>query len=217
MEVIMSHIFNSHYTVRALESLGSARTVHLVDNSYTGELKGYSRRNPHINYIRPAMSCHRTGGGFSWSPLCCASSWNWAMGTAGSSWIINVNPDVWLWPDALTQFETAVMEEVRIHEKVVLVRSTLGFNVWAGRVMALRDLGGFDQSFIPCGGEDEDMLVRICKAGEQWSQANVHGVHMDGGHISRVDGYCNIKTFEEKHGFSPNSPEYREIIKGGRV
>lgn len=213
MDVMMSHIFNSYYTHRALEALGSKRRVLLVDNSYTGEMKRYSRRNPHVWYIRTPMQVQ----GFSWSPLSCAASWNRCLNWEGSGWIINVNPDVWLWPDALDQFEEHVREELEVHKKVVLVRSTLGFNVWAGNRVWLHRQGGFDEDFKPCGGEDEDMLVRICKAGKQWSQAPVHGVHMDGGHVSRVDGYCNIKTFEDKWGFKPNSPEYREIIKGGRV
>ena len=45
-DVIMSHIFNSYYTHRALASIGSGHHVYLVDNSFCGEMatSGHARR-----------------------------------------------------------------------------------------------------------------------------------------------------------------------------
>ena len=215
MDIIMSHIFNSYYTVRALESVGSNRRVYLVDNSFCGELRSYAQRHSEVVYIKPQVRATFGDGVFTWRPLTCADSWNLAMEKAESEWVINVNPDVILWPGALDCLELAI--EGRHSRDVVLLRTTLGFNVWAGHRASLLRLGGFDNRFKPCAGEDEDILCRITEEGLKWSVVQIQGVHHDGGHKNRIDGYCNVAVFTEKWGFPPSSAEYKKFIERGRV
>jgi hypothetical protein len=228
-DVIMSHFSHSHYTVQALQALGSRRTVHLIDNSFLAEMKGYALINPHIHYLRDqkALAPGPVGGkwngaGMMWKPLCTAASWNWGLREAETEWVINVNPDVIQWPQALT-----MLEQLGIDNRppgVVLIRTQVNFNVWAADRQVLLDLGGFDERFIPCGAEDEDMLVRISQAGHKWTQATIPVTHMDGGHKSRADHlgphkgpYANQPVFEEKHGWGPHTNEYGEVVSGGRA
>ena len=220
----MSYIFASHYAVRALESIGSGRRIHLVDNSFNGDLSAYAKRNPHVNYIRPPVArfidtenpaeFHTRMG---WLPWTCAHSWNVAMGTAESEWVINVNPDVMLLPQSLDMFEKLI--ETPNHPDVRLMRAPLSFNLWAGDRQYLLDLGGFDTRFKPCAGEDEDMLVRIAQDGKKWQTVSIPAYHQDGGHRDRVDvgipgkgTYCNAPVFVEKHGWLPKKAEYNAIV-----
>jgi len=127
---------------------------------------------------------------------------------------------VHLWQAALDLMEMAIAS---VPEDTVIVRSELGFNLWAGKRTALLDLGGFDEKFVPCGGEDEDMLLRVAKAGLRWSHAKVPAMHIDGGHKARCDfnwvsteglvlGYHNVPYFITKWGFPPHSKEYDAIV-----
>lgn len=218
IDVIMSFIFHSHFAMRALDALGSERTIRLVDNSFRGELKGWARRNPHVHYLRlpsnqeATSTLHASRTAMTWHPLCCAASWNLAMQEAETEWIVNVNPDTLMWPQAWRLIEGAIEGRA---EGCVLIRSQLNFNIWAGDRASLLALGGFDERFKPCAGEDEDMLVRISKAGLKWQKMNLPAMHMEGGHKDRVDGYRNVQTFVDKWGWKPHSPEYREIVSKG--
>lgn len=211
-DVMMSHIFHSAYTEKALASIGSERRIFLVDNSFNGDLRVYSRRNPHVVYIRPKVNADR-GPPMKWEPLTCSGSWNLAMSRAETPWIFNVNPDVYLWPQSLELLDRFCESAP---EEVVMIRSTIGFNVWAGRREWLIEQGGFDDRYRPCGGEDEDMLVRIAKSGKKWMAATIPAMHMDGGHLNRVDGNCNIGTFIEKWGWKPHSPEFNALVGRAR-
>jgi hypothetical protein len=215
-DIIMSYIFHSHYALKALESLGSERRIHLVDNSYWGELAIHARRNPHIDYIRPQINRQR-GPPFSWHPLTCAESWNLAMSRAETPYVINVNPDMIVIPQTLPMIEL-VLGDHGIDD-IAVWQTPYYWNIWLGKVEALlQDLGGFDARFRPCAGEDEDMLVRISTSGKwKWSVMNVPAHHQDGGHKDRVDEYCNVSTFVEKHGWRPHSPEYNKVLQQGRA
>ena len=211
-DIIMSHVFHSSYTEKALNSIGSGRRIFLVDNSFCGEMKVYSRRNDHVVWIRPKVQS-TIGPPFQWHPLTCADSWNCAIGAASSEWVINVNPDVYVYAGALDRVEETISA---LPPEVVLVNSNVGgFNLWAGRrdwLMA----HPFDNRYKPCGGEDEDIQVQVAKDGKKWASMSARAVHMDGGHLNRVDGYCNIGPFIEKWGWKPHSPEYRELVGKAR-
>jgi hypothetical protein len=221
LDVIMSFIFHSHFAMRSLDSLGSWRKIHLVDNSYQAELKGWAARNPHVNYLRPKVwrEYRLTGRPeFAWSPHCCAASWNWAMREAETTWVVNVNPDTLLSPHAWRIIEGAIRGRA---EGTVLIRTQVNFNVWMADRTAILELGGFDERFKPCAGEDEDMLCRISQAGLKWQRIQVPATHMEGGHKDRADmgmngkTYPNADVFEEKWGFRPHSPEYKTLVGGG--
>ena len=222
-EIIMSYIFSSHYAIRSLESIGSGRPVHLVDNSFNADLRIYAGRHPHIDYIRPKIERFididgDTNGStrMEWFPLTCAESWNLAMERAQTQWVININPDMMCLPQTLQLLDIAVEQRM---DDVVLMRGVNGFNVWMGDRAWILENGGFDTRFKPCAGEDEDMLVRIGKSGKKWQRCGVAAYHQDGGHKDRVDvgarpgvTYCNSSVFKEKWGWIPNSPEYKKIV-----
>ncbi|MCP4493368.1 MAG: hypothetical protein GY820_39590 [Gammaproteobacteria bacterium] len=213
-EIIMTHVWHSAYTERALAALGSSRPIHLVDVSMTGEMRIYALRNPHVHYIRPNVEFKEDPPFFSWNPGCCSLNWNRGLAEVKSEWVINVNPDVWLSVQALDEWEKYAMT---LPPEVALLESNLpggGFNVWMARKRVLLDLGGFDERFWPAGGEDEDMSVRIGKAGFRKEMRNIYGYHMDGGSLQRCDGYRNVATFTEKWGWPPHSPEYNLAING---
>ena len=226
-EIIMSHIWRSDLTVRALDDIGSRRTVHLIDNSFGAEMKDYASINPHIHYLRwPDIAPGPLGGewdgsGMQWSPLSCAASWNWGLREAQSEWVINVNPDILQWPQMLGIIDRQIAE---LDPEIVLVCGQVVFNVWYALREEILDLGGFDEQFIPCGGENEDILVRISEAGVKWTQRNLPLFHVGSGHKTRADHlgphrgpYCNTPVFKEKHGFPPNAKEYKAIITRGRA
>ena len=213
LEIIQSHIFNSAHTERSLQSIGSRWPVHLIDNSFSGEMKTYCKRNPNVNWIRPDTTSLQSHGIFQWNPLTCAASWNLGLAASASKWTMNVNPDVLLRIDAVDR----VMKTLRDRGKNIdLFRSEIGFNIWIGKTAVLQELGGFDDRFQPAGGEDEDMMVRISQAGLKWSPISVPAYHVDGGHLSRVGGYLT-ETFRQKWDFVPNGPEYKAIVSGGRA
>ncbi len=221
-DIITSFIFHSHYCLRMLESLGSERRVILVDNSFRGEMKAHAAKNPHIEWfeiMRDTNICNSEDGSsrMAWSPLNCSCSWNVAMERAETEWVINVNPDMVLWPGALENLEAYI--EGRVDPDLKLICTHNNFNVWAGEAKYLLSLGGFDwKRFSPCGGEDEDMLVRIAKDGKKWARVPIPAFHQDGGHRDRADmgmngeTYPNLKVFVDKWGFAPHSPEYQAIV-----
>lgn len=213
-DVIMTHIWHSSYTEKAIHALGSSRTIHLIDKSATGEMRTLALRNPHIHYVRNDVGWKESPPFFSWNPGCCSLNWNLGLREAKSEWVINVNPDVWLSCNALDEWEK---HAATLPPEVVLIESDLGggaFNVWMARRQVLIDLGGFDERFWPAGGEDEDMCVRIGLAGLTKQTRHIYGYHMDGGSLQRVDGYRNVQTFIRKWGFAPHSPEYNLAING---
>ena len=210
-DIIMSHIFHSAYTEKALASIGSGHKVILIDNSYSGEMGLYARRNTHIEYVRVKLRKSQDGSNFAWQPLSCSESWNLATRRATSEWVININPDVLIFPKTLAHIEQAI--EAQTDPDVVLCRAQLNFNVWWARRSWLLE-HPFDDRYRPCGGEDEDMLCQIATAGKKAGKGKAAAVHMDGGHLNRVDGYCNVKTFRNKWGFPPHSPEYRALVGG---
>jgi len=222
-DVIMSHIFNSYYTHRALASIGSGHHVYLVDNSFCGEMATYCRRNPHVHYLTTTVGkkvdidCPPgPTTRMEWHPLSCSASWNFAMQEAQADWVINVNPDTEMLPQSLELMEMAI--DTRM-DGVVLMRAPVNFNFWAADRKALLELGGFDERFRPCAGEDEDMLLRIGKAGMKWQRCGPPAYHQDGGHKDRMDlgipgkgTYCNAPVFVDKWGFMPHSAEWKEIV-----
>ncbi len=228
MDVMMSHIFASHRTVRALEAIGADRTIHLIDNSFNADMAGWASVRPFVNYIRDDSyksieSCGKKVAAaivmepfshMEWYPFTLSASWNLAIEAAEAPWVINVNPDTLLWPTHSLGLMERALENIA--EKVVLIRTQLNFNLWAGRVEFLKE-EPFDTRFSPCGGEDEDMLVRISHAHKQWTKMDVPAHHMDGGHKDRVDGYRNVKVFEDKWGWRPHSPEWNAIVSEALV
>jgi len=218
-DVIMSHIFNSFYTHRALESIGSGRHVYLVDNSFMGDMKRYAQRHPHVHYLRPKVRREIDVSGatrMSWSPLSCSESWNEAMNHAQSDWVVNINPDMMVTPQTFQLLDMAI--EGR-GDKTVLIRTQFNFNIWAAdRRFLLEMLSGFDERYKPCAGEDEDILCQIADAGVQWTKMGVPGYHQDGGHIDRADmgmdgkTYPNAEVFREKWGWLPHSSEYNAKV-----
>lgn len=106
-DVIMSHFARSDLTVRALNDIGSRRTIHLVDNAFLPELKDYALVNPHVHYLRSPelhpgpLDGKWDGTGMKWSPLSLAESWNWCLLEAKTDWVIDVNPDIVQWPHAI--------------------------------------------------------------------------------------------------------------------
>lgn len=212
MTVIMAHIFHSAYTERALNSIGSGQHVILIDNSYSGEMGVYARKNPHIEYVKPKVPRRMEGSNLAWQPLSCAESWNLAVSKVTTPWVINVNPDVIVWPHFFRKIDRAIEER---DEGVVLFRTQNNFNVWVGDAEWLK-AHPFDDRYRPCGGEDEDMLCQIATEGKKWSQMQVPAFHQDGGHLNRIDGYCNTRTFHDKWGWPPHSKEFKELVGGAR-
>jgi len=219
MNVIMSFIFNSALAYRALESIGSMVRVILVDNSFAAELEPYAKRNPHITYIRPNVQ-RAISPDFSWKPLSCAASWNTAIRAADSEYVVNVNPDTMLLPGSLTGIGRGAALIPTAWEGradgVVLMRTQINFNVWIGDREWLVE-HPFDETFEVCGGEDEDMLCQISKAGKKWTQIQIPAVHQEGGHRDRVDNYCNVSTFESKWGFRQHTPPYKELLRAAQA
>ena len=178
-------------------------------------MKIYAKRNPHIDYIRPKVDFQQDKPRWSWEPGCCASGWNLAMSRVQTEWVLNINPDCMVRPNLISRIETLILQETE--SNVVLYVSDIGFNIWAANVRKFEELGGYDERFWPSGGEDEDILCRISEAGMRWRRIKGQAYHMDGGHLQRQDGYCNIKTFEEKWGWKPHSPEWGKIVGRARV
>jgi len=210
-DVIMAHIFHSAYTERALNSIGSGHRVILIDNSYSGEMGVYARRNPHIEYVKPKVPRKMEGSFLAWNPLSCAESWNLAISKVETEWFVNVNPDTVVAPQAFKLISLCIDG---LHDPdIVLFRTQVNFNVWWGNTAWLRE-HPFDTRYRPCGAEDEDMLCQIATAGKKWSKAQVPVWHQDGGHLNRIDGYCNTEPFRQKWGWKPHSPEFNALVGG---
>jgi len=206
------HCFNSHETVQSLNSIGSGRDIYLIDNSMTGEMKRYARRNDrHIIWIRPNVKYRAIHPTHSAELLSLPDAWNLALSSVQTPWAVNVNPDVMLNVGSVEVIEKAV--DRAIDAGAVVAVSTLGFNIWACDVKAILGLGGFDSRFWPCAGEEEDLLIRIGQSGLKWGRFNVGAYHVDGGHLSRSDGGRNVETFRAKWGFHPHSEEYKAIVQ----
>ena len=215
-DVFMCHIAHSHYTVRALESIGSRHRIHLMDVSYLGELKHYAIRNAHVVYHRPEME-HSNEDGHWWKPPCVAESWNDLLAAVETEWAFHVGPDVLLSTQSLELFEAGL---TCASDDVIVALTSSGdrkptWDVWAGRPKEILALGGFDPRYRICGVQDEDLLVHLIKQGKRWAGFKIPQTHMDGGHKSRPDAMCNIPVFEEKWGFPLGQAEFWKIVRGG--
>ena len=89
------HVWNSHETVQSLNSIGSSRRIFLIDNSFTGEMKRYARKNDrHIVWVRPNVKYRAIQPTHSAELLSLPEAWNLALKTVTTEWAVNVNPDV---------------------------------------------------------------------------------------------------------------------------
>lgn len=218
-EVFMCHIGHSHYTVRALESIGSRYRIHLMDVSYYCELGQYARRNEHVVYYRPDV-CSRYDRelGHIWSPPCIAESWNEMLAAIDTPWAFHVGPDVLLGVASLGLFE-AQLEHLQDENIIAALARTRdgrpGWDLFAIRTEQALALGGFDTRYPVCGTTDDDFLYTIVDRGKRWMIVGVPYTHMDGGHKTSAHLELTIPMFEEKWGIPLGKKEYWEKVMGG--
>ena len=189
-------------TKKCLDTIPDGQEVILIDNSTVAECRNYAAIRSFLikQYIRPERE-----------PLSYAASLNTGIKASSSAWVILANNDLLFQPSAFERFASLPKEggpdlfitEVR-WSCVMLSRK------------AYEQVGGFDESFIPCAGEDDDFMVRFCKAGLKWQIVPIGIWHQEGGHHCRIDGGRNIKLFEHKHKMKYGSPEHQEIINSGQ-
>ena len=75
------------------------------------------------------------------------------------------------------------------------------------------DIGGFDERFYPCCGEDQDIFIRLAQGGWKYKRIKVDYQHVEGGHHCRIEIPAEqYKKFLDKWGFPPSGNKYYEII-----
>lgn len=228
MKVFMCHTANSHYTVRALESIGSKHEIYLWDGSFHEELSHWAQRNEHCRY--ESGGYHKYVGGKYESEIpTLGSVWNGHINRLrldGEDWAVHVGPDICLDTPALDMLEMAT-RSMRDDIGLILCGCPTdkrgSFNVFAVRPNVWKEVGGFHESYRPCGGEDDDFHLRLVRAGWRWVSIPLPMHHMDMGHKSRPDrlesrlALSNRERFESRNGIELGGTEFHEEVNARRA
>lgn len=179
MYVVIPHVGKSHLTRECLQSIPDEHRVVLVDASYVADLDVYARhRSTTVEYVRPD------------EPLgCLAANWN-----IGATHVPDTEA-VWLFCASDVQFyaESWMRLSKMIHlypDSGIIRDSGTNWNVWAIRRWAWDLLKPMDERYKPCGGEDDDLVMKCHHAGIKIRAGRIGVNHLEGGHATRIDIAC---------------------------
>jgi GT2 family glycosyltransferase len=201
MEIIIPHIARMDLTKTCLDSIPDANTVYLIDNSRFKEVRKYSLHRSFVKWIRPKET-----------PISAAASWNLGMRHAKDEWVLIANNDIIFRLQSWKVIEKA-LEEIK-GPSIFLSECP-----WSCFVISKKmwEELPFDEDFAPAGGEDDDYIYRLSKAGYKWVRRNMGIYHLEGGHNTRVPNTPQmVKLFKQKHGMMIHCREYKEIVGKGR-
>jgi hypothetical protein len=74
------------------------------------------------------------------------------------------------------------------HPDVAIVKDSItNWNVWVVRRWAWEHLYPMDEEYKPCGGEDDDLVMKCQLLGYKIRNAWIGPSHLEGGHATRLD------------------------------
>jgi len=203
--VCIPHVGKSHLTRELLVSIPDEHRVVLVDGSYVADLDTYAAlHRGTIDYVRTE------------EPLCLARNWN--LGAAR----VPLSETEWMFCASDVQWHAAawrrLAEALWLYPDCGIVRdSGTNWNVWVVRRWAWDLLAPMDERYKPCGGEDDDLVMKCHASGVRIRSHWIGPTHLEGGHATRLDirrqesgegswdgRRGNIALFREKWGCTPS-------------
>ena len=216
MFLIIPHVGKSHLTYRLLDSIPEEHKVILVDGSYVRDMSTLAD-------LRPTQITYRHTEG---TPHCLAHNWN--LGTAlvpgGEPFWMYCATDIEFNPTSWNRIKAAV---VNFPDAGILKDKQTNWNVWILRRWAWELLRPHDERYKPCGGEDDDLVMKCQAAGIKIKEGLFVVQHAEGGHATRLDvgdtyrgttwgaRHANIALFQKKWGCVPSKgkdAKYRQAI-----
>ncbi len=205
MNIVVPHVGKSHLTLQLLASIPDHHHVILVDGSYVHDLDTYAALRPDTVTYVPTDE-----------PRCLAANWN-----LGASYVPE-DADEWMFCASDIQWHAAAWrrlgEGLRLYPDCGIVRDhATNWNVWVVRRWAWEQLAPMDERYKPCGGEDDDLVMKCHAAGIRIRAHWIGATHLEGGHATRLDirrqqsgrgswdgRHHNIGVFREKWGCTPS-------------
>jgi len=213
MYVIVPHVGKSHLTLQCLESIPDRHHPILVDASYVADLDVYAENHARrMTYVRPERV-----------PQCLAANWN-----LGAEHVPEAE-HVWLFAASDVQFYreswVRLRDLLRCFPDAGIIRDhATNWNVFAMRRWAWNLLRPMDERYQPCGGEDDDLVMKCHHSGIRIKSGWIGVNHLEGGHATRLDirrelagttwdgRHRNIAVFQRKWGCVPSlrsDPKYQ--------
>ena len=216
MFLIVPHVGKSHLTYRTVTSIPDAHKVILIDGSYVRDMSTYASNNP-----KQVIYRHTEG-----VPFCLAKNWN-----LGSELVPRSEP-WWMFCASDIEFQETSWRRIATMEKNwpdagIIKDQQTNWNTWLIRRWAYDLLKPFDERYKPCGGEDDDIVMKCQMAGIKIKEGMFCLNHCEGGHATRIDigdeyrgtGWDerrdNIAVFRRKWGCIPSKgrdPKYKAAI-----
>jgi len=217
MKICIPHVGKSHLTYRLIQSIPDEHQIILIDGSYVRDLSTLAALNP------KQITYHHTEG----VPFCLAKNWN-----LGASMVPEKAP---YWMFCATDIEFSETSWRRIATLLknfpdagIIKDAATNWNVWIVRRWAWDLLAPMDERYKPCGGEDDDIVMKCQLAGIKIKEGMFCVQHAEGGHATRIDigdktrgtswdaRRSNIALFQKKWGCIPSKgkdAKYRAAIK----
>ena len=214
MHIVVPHVGKSHLTYRLLNSIQDEHHIVLVDGSYVADCDTWAMTNANrCTYVRP---------GPAERPTSLARNWN-----IGAGYIPDTES---VWMHVATDVEFQPMSWRKIAEELanypdagIIKDGPTNWNCWTIRRWAWDLLKPHDEAYKPCGGEDDDLVMKCHAAGIKIRSGWWHLHHVEGGHATRLDIRRDLagtswsplldhhRIFQKKWGCRPTSrdPHYQ--------
>jgi hypothetical protein len=203
--VIVPHVGKSHLTYQTLGSIPDTHRVILVDASYVADMDCYADlHRATVRYVRPKEI-----------PTCLARNWNLGAAEVPASepyWMFCAS-DVQFYAESWRRIE----DTLRLYPDAGIIRDAgTNWNVWIVRRWAWDILEPMDERYKPCGGEDDDLVMKCHAAGIRIRAPRIGVNQLEGGHATRLDirrelagtswdgRRDNIEVFREKWACTPS-------------
>lgn len=175
MIVVVPHVGKSHLTRETILSIPEPHRIILIDGSYVADLDVLAAHMPsRIDYVRTE------------TPLCLAANWN--LGASR----VPADEAEWMFCASDIQWHRAAWERLSAAlatspDAAIVKDNQTNWNVWVVRRWAWEKLAPMDERYKPCGGEDDDVVMKCWKAGLKIRNAWIGPTHLEGGHATRLD------------------------------
>lgn len=206
MEVVVPHHYRFDLVKNLLDSIPDTNIVYVVDDTEVGEAKMYCEYRRFCKWIRPKKV-----------PVPLPEAFNLGASHVKGEWFVVVDNDVIFERPAWKQIDDAIAKAEKVGASLCI--SQLAFVIWIVKTEVFNELKS-SMDFAPAGGEDEDFLLRFCKAGYKWINFHCRAWHQEGGHHNKGWIYSEstqTEKFIKKHGFKPHSDEYNKIVGAGNI
>jgi len=205
IEIVIPHHYRFDLTKNCLDSIPDSNIVYLVDDTQVGEARQYCELRRFVKWIRTSID------------ISLPMAINIGAENVKEKWFVVCDNDVMFDRVAWKQISEAIEKAEKNNASLCV--SQMMFVVWIVKTDVFRKLQ-YDDYFAPAGGEDEDFLLRFCKAGYKWIHFGCKVWHQEGGHHSKGTIYSEgvqTEKFIKKHGFKPHSEDYNKIVKSGYI